>query len=82
MVDERSSRSSPTASIRLSSSSKLAEIVISLTGVVRWPCSIKKPAAPREKSPVTPAATSPATTRLTTSTKAFRCVFTNSNFFF
>ncbi len=48
-----SSRSSPTASTALSMASSVDEMVISLTGKANSPFSIQKPAAPREKSPVT-----------------------------
>src|SRR5687767_11104352 len=53
MTEERVSGSSPTASMFFHRSSKLAEMVISLTGKARSPFSIQKPPAPWEKSPVT-----------------------------
>src|ERR1019366_873377 len=52
-VAVRRSRSLPTASMLFHRSSTLSEIVTSLTGNASSPFSIQKPAAPREKSPVT-----------------------------
>src|ERR1019366_1966066 len=52
-VAVRRSRSLPTESMLFQRSSILSEIVTSLTGNASSPFSIQKPAAPREKSPVT-----------------------------